>query len=238
MSAVDAVVPSPNIWHHPAVYEIENRAQDVHSAIWRMLREHCDWAGRDVLDIGCGNGFHLPVFATTARSVIGIEPYRRLVRGARERVAELGNVRVVAGVAGRLRLADGSVDLVHARMAYFFGRGCQPGLAEADRVLRPGGTLVIVDLDGAAPPYGEWLCADLPRYDPGDVLAFFAEQGFDHYSVATLWRFEDRSSLEAVLRIEFSPKVAERAIAQTPGLTIPVGYRVHIRRKPPGLLTR
>ncbi|MGH3624306.1 MAG: class I SAM-dependent methyltransferase [Sciscionella sp.] len=237
MPAADVIVPSPNIWHHPAVYEIENRAQDVHGVIWRTLREHCDWASRDVLDVGCGNGFHLPVFAATARSVVGVEPYRRLVRGARERVSWLDNVRVVSGVAGRLRLPDGSADLVHARTAYFFGRGCQPGLAEADRVLRPGGTLAIVDLDGAAPPYGEWLRADLPRYDSDDVLAFFSEQGFACYSAATLWRFDDRASLEAVLRIEFSPKVAERAIAQTPGLTIPVGYRVHIRRKPPGLLT-
>ncbi|MBV8931991.1 MAG: SAM-dependent methyltransferase, partial [Kutzneria sp.] len=54
--------------------------------------------------------------------------------------------------------------------------------------------------------------------------------------VDTLWRFGSRSELEAVLRIEFSAATAERAIAATPGLEIPVGYRLHVRRKPTGLI--
>jgi SAM-dependent methyltransferase len=230
------VVPSPNIWHWPDVYEMENRAQDVGGALWRVLREECDWAGRDVLDVGCGDGFHLPVFAATARSVVGVEPHPPLVRRARQRTAGLDGVSVRAGAAQRLPLPDATVDVVHARTAYFFGRGCEPGLAEADRVLRPGGAVAVVDLDGDRPPYGTWLCADLPRYDPADVPAFFAEQGFGCRRVDTIWRFTDRAALEAALRIEFSAEVAARAIAETPGLTIPVGYRVHVRRKPTGLV--
>jgi predicted RNA methylase len=34
-----------------------------------------DWSSRDVLDLGCGSGFHLPRFATTARHVLGVEPH-------------------------------------------------------------------------------------------------------------------------------------------------------------------
>jgi hypothetical protein len=33
-----------------------------------------------------------------------------------------------------------------------------------------------------------------------------------------------------VLRIEFSRPVADRAIARTSGVTLPVGYRLHVRR--------
>lgn len=39
-----------------------------------------------------------------------------------------------------------------------------------------------------------------------------------------------------MLRIEFSAKVAERAIASVNGLSFPVGYRLHVRRKPTGLI--
>ncbi|HEX4702862.1 MAG TPA: class I SAM-dependent methyltransferase [Pseudonocardiaceae bacterium] len=230
------VLPSPNIWHWPAVYEVENRAQDVGGAIWRVLRELCDWAGRDVVDVGCGDGFHLPVFAATARGVVGVEPYSPLVRRAERRMAGTPHVRLVTGGAQRLPLPSSSADLVHARTAYFFGRGAEPGLAEADRVLRPGGALAIVDLDATCPPYGDWMLADLPDYDPADVLDFFAEQGFQTRRVATVWRFADRADLAAVLRIEFSGRVAEQAVAATPGLTIPVGYRVHVRRKPTRLV--
>jgi SAM-dependent methyltransferase len=151
-------------------------------------------------------------------------------------VAGLAGVRVLTGTAELLPLPSATADLVHARTAYFFGRGTEPGMAEADRVLRPGGALAVVDLDVTCPPYGEWMRADLPRYDPVDVDRFFAERGFGCRRVLTEWRFGCRADLEAVLSIEFSARVAERAIAATLGLTVPVGYRVHVRRKPAGLL--
>lgn len=235
---VERVRPSPNIWNWPAIYEVENRAQDSTGAIWRSLREQRDWAGLDVLDLGCGDGFHLPLFAATARTVVGIEPHPPLVRRARRRMSHLSAaracaVRVGRASAERLPLETASVDLLHARTAYFFGPGCEPGLAEAERVLRPTGTMAIVDLDATASPYGDWMLADLPDYDPVVVEPFFADRGFDTLGVNTLWRFTDRESLESVLRIEFSPATARRAMAETPGLTIPVRYRLRIRHNIP-----
>lgn len=227
-----APVPSPNIWHHPEIYELENRAQDVTGAIWATLAELCPWKGADVVDVGCGDGFHLPVFAATARSVTGVEPYLPLVARAARRVAGLARVRVLAGSAQRLPLPDASAELVHARIAYFFGPGCEPGLAEATRVLRPGGALAIVDLDATRGPYGAWMRADVPHYDPLVAEAFFARHGFTMRRVDTRWRFADRAALEAVLRIEFSAPVAERALAATSELELPVGYRVHVRWAP------
>ncbi|WP_246258365.1 class I SAM-dependent methyltransferase [Amycolatopsis anabasis] len=241
------MLPSPNIWYYPAAYELENRSQDVGGEIWRVLREEFDWAGRDVLDVGCGDGFHLPRFAESARSVLGVEPHLPLLRRAERRVAGVPGVEVRRGAAQRLPAPDASVDLVHARTAYFFGPGCEPGLREAERVLRPGGALVIVDLDVSSEPYGGWMRADLPDYDPPRVERFFADAGFRCRKVETRWRFDDRASVESVLKIEFSAQVADQAIADVlrlngfPGrvvepLTLPVGYRVHIREKPTGLV--
>lgn len=228
----EQLIPSPNIWNWPEVYERENRAQDADGALWAALRETVPLAGLDVLDVGCGDGFHLPVFAVEAASVVGVEPHRALVDRARRRVAGVAGVAdvLVAGAAA-LPLPDGCMDLVHARTAYFFGPGCEPGLAEAQRVLRPGGAIAIVDLDATALPYGEWMRADIPHYDPARVEWFFARQGFATRRVATVWRFPDRATFEAVLRIEFSRTVAERAIAAIVGVTLPVGYRLHVRRK-------
>jgi len=216
-------IPSPNIWHWPEVYAQENAAQDVEGAVWAALRDAAPWTGRDVVDIGCGDGYHLRFF-DGARSVLGVEPYAPLVQRA-----QADGLPVVAGEAARLPLASASVDLVHARTAYFFGKGCEPGLAEAWRVLRPGGALAIVDLDATVPPYGEWMRADLPRYDPAAVEAFFAGRGFSLRRIPTVWRFPDVATRDAVLRIEFSRGVAERAIAAAVGLEIPVGYRLHVR---------
>lgn len=229
------VLASPNIWNWPEAYERENQAVDADGALWSALAERIDWSGSDIADVGCGDGFHLPRFAECARSVVGVEPHPPLVARARRRVADLAGVRVFEGCAQRLPLADSSVDLVHARVAYFFGPGCERGLAQARRVLRPGGSMVVIDLDGTHGRYGEWLCAAAPRYRPRAVEAFFAAEGFDCRRVDTIWRFRDRGDLEDALRIEFTPGVAARAIAQTPGLTIPVRYRLHLRRVPTGL---
>ncbi|MER7077776.1 Methyltransferase domain-containing protein [Saccharopolyspora kobensis] len=231
------VTPSPNIWHWPELFEIENRAQDATGALWDALRERCDWADRDVVDIGCGDGFHLPLFAAEARTVIGIEPHQPLVERARRRMAGTPGVDVRQAPAQQLPLADASADLVHARTAYFFGPGCEPGLAEAERVLRPGGVIAIVDLDAGRSPYGDWMRADAPQIDPAAIEEFFQRHDFDSTSVATEWRFDDREALEAVLGIEFSAKVAARAAREVPGCTLPVGYRLRTRRKPTTLLT-
>jgi SAM-dependent methyltransferase len=243
------ILPSPNIWYHAEAYELENHAQDVDGEIWRVLAEEFSWAGKDVADLGCGDGFHLPRFAETAKSVVGVEPHPPLLARAERRVAGLASVRLARGSAQRVPLPDSSVDLVHARTAYFFGPGCEPGLAEANRVLRPGGALVIVDLDVASEPYGRWMRADLPDYDPPGVDRFFAKRGFRCRRVETRWRFADAESMESVLKIEFSAEVAARAIADVlrlngfhgrraegTGVTMPVGYRVLVREKPTGLI--
>jgi SAM-dependent methyltransferase len=219
------LIPSPNIWNWPEVYEQENLAQDVERAIWAALAEETPWAGLDVVDVGCGDGFHLRFFEG-ARSVLGVEPYSPLVERAQRR-----GLPVVHGGASALPLGDASVDLVHARTAYFFDPGCEPGLAEAVRVLRPGGAITIVDLDATAAPYGDWMRADIPHYDPVAAERFFTRAGFSLRRIPTTWRFPDRVTCEAVLRIEFSPAVAERALAEVTGMTITVGYRMHVRRK-------
>ena len=229
LRAAQRPIPSPNIWNWPDVYERENEAQDADGALWAALHDAVPWRGLDVLDVGCGDGFHLPRFAEDAASVVGVEPYGPLVERARRRIGD--RARVIEAGAQALPLPDASVDLVHALTAYFFGPGCEPGLEEAWRVLRPGGAVAIVDLDATVAPYGEWMRADIPRYNPVRVERFFAEQGFSQLRIPTTWRFPDRATLEAVLRIEFTREVAERAIATTPGTAVPVGYRLHVRRK-------
>ena len=233
-------IPSPNIWHWPDVYERENRAQDSTGALWRLVEQRCDVRGRDVLDVGCGDGFHLPVFARDARSVLGVEPHEPLVERARRRLdalAGVDHVEVRLGAAQDLPVDSASVDVVHARTAYFFGPGCEPGLREADRVLRPGGTMLVVDLDVASSPYGDWMRADTPTLDPVRIEDFFAAQGFESVGVGTRWSFTDRESLVAALRIEFSARVANRAASSVRGTTIEVDYRVRTRTKPGGVLT-
>jgi SAM-dependent methyltransferase len=223
---VSEAIPSPNIWDHPDVYEVENRGVDPDGVIEAAIREVRDWAGADVLDLGCGSGFHLPRFAATARSVVGVEPHPPLVALARRRVRGLRTVSVLAGSAQRLPLPDAGVDVAHARWAYFFGPGCEPGLRELARVVRRGGTAFVVDNDATRSTFGAWFRRALPGYDPAAVERFWALQGWTRRSLDIRWELPGRADFEAVVRIEFAPEHAERILAEHPGTS--VDYAVNL----------
>jgi SAM-dependent methyltransferase len=223
-------VRSPNIWHHPHVYELENLGVDPDGVLDAAMRERHDWAGQVVLDVGCGNGFHLPRFAATAARVVGVEPHPPLVRAARERVAGLDRVRVLRGVAQRLPLPDRCVDVVHARWAYFFGPGCEPGLAELDRVMRRGATAFVIDNDATASTFGRWFRRALPTHDARAVERFWARRGWERVPLEVRWELPDRASFEAVVRIEFAPDLADEILGEHPGTGVDYAVNLFWRR--------
>ncbi len=191
------------------------------------MADRCDWTGRTVLDLGCGTGFHLPLFASTAGRVIGVEPHTDLVALARRRTRALDNVEVMTGAAQAVPLPTGSVDVVHARWAYFFGPGCEPGLAELERVVRRGGTALVIDNDGSRSTFGAWFRRGFPHLPPpSEIARFWATRGWVRTSVDMGWRFDSRADLEAVVRIEFKPDVAEEILRHHEGLE--VDYAVNL----------
>jgi SAM-dependent methyltransferase len=184
------------------------------------------WADRTVLDIGCGTGFHLPRFAASAASVVGVEPHPSLAALARRRTRRLPNVAVRDGLAQALPVADASVDVVHARWAYFFGPGSEPGLAELDRVVRRGGTAFVVDNDPTRSTFGSWFARGFPEVDPAAVETFWSSRGWTRQPLDVRWEFASRADLEAVVRIELPGAVAEDALASHSGTT--VDYAVNL----------
>lgn len=218
--------PSPNIWNTPELYELENRAADPHDRIATAMREIADWAGRTVLDIGCGSGFHLPLWARTAARVVGVEPHPPLVALARRRTRSLPHVSVLAGGAQDLPVPDASVDVAQARWAYFFGPGSEPGLRELDRVVRRGGTAFVVDNDPTRSTFGRWFRRGFPDVDPDAVERFWSLHGWHRRPIDMGWSFASREDLEAVVRIELPPEVAEAALAEHTGTE--VDYAVNL----------
>jgi SAM-dependent methyltransferase len=226
----DGTRPSPNIWHHPATYETENRAVDPDGRLWAAMTARAGshgWSGRDLLDVGCGAGFHLPRFAETAATVTGVEPHPDLATLARRRTRALPNVVVRPGTAQALPLADSSVDVVHARWAYFFGPGCEPGLAELDRVVRRGGVALVIDNDPTRSTFGGWFRRGYPDApDATTVERFWSTRGWTRTPVDMGWRFPSRADLEAVVRIEFDAATAAAILAEHVGTE--VDYAVNL----------
>jgi SAM-dependent methyltransferase len=217
---VSGVHRSPNIWDHPEVYEIENRVVDRAGVVEAAMERIHSLRGVTLLDIGCGTGFHLPRFAALGSTVIGVEPHLPLAARARARLQESARLgrrlraQVLTASVEALPLAGGSVDVAHARWAYFFGAGSEPGLAELDRVMRPGGTAYVIDNDATRSTFGSWFRDAYPGYDPVAVERFWLRRGWNREPLDIRWDADTRADFEAVVRIEFSRPAAERILAQ------------------------
>ena len=165
--ALPGARPSPNIWQHTATYEIENRAVDPRRPprgrdVGRRRLVRPDRARHRLRhrlpppplrgDRGLGGR------GGAARRPGGAGPSAYPRAGERDRQP---------GTAQSLPVPDASVDVVHARWAYFFGPGCEPGLAELDRVVRRGGTAFVIDNDPTRSTFGAWFRRGYPTSTRG-----------------------------------------------------------------------
>lgn len=118
-----------------------------------------------VLDVGCGTGTLSREIARTLNvqtgsQVIGIDAATAMIAVARRKGAALGNLSFEAALAEELPYSDGTFDC--AVSTFFFHHVeftlKKKTLAEMRRVLKPGGRVVIVDIDIPDSLFGK-LCA-------------------------------------------------------------------------------
>ncbi len=141
---------------------------------------------------------------------------------------------MLAGSAEHLPLAAGSVDVVHARFAYFFGAGAEAGLTEIGRVLAPGGTLVVIDNDQGVGEFAHLLRTTglaLAGRDPASVDDWWRTHGAERHAVASQWRCRSPAELRAVLANEFRDGEAEPWLAVHPQRAhITYGFLLYVWR--------
>lgn len=100
---------------------------------------------RDVdtmLDLGCGDGVHLPVFADRSRVQIGVDRSIVALSQARERVPRAWLELV--GDDERLPIPDNTVDFVWSCDTLEHVIDTQTVLSEVRRVLKPGAMFVVI----------------------------------------------------------------------------------------------
>jgi SAM-dependent methyltransferase len=219
---------APNIGKHPAIYQHENEALDRAGHVLTAMRTIAPWAGRTIVDLGCGTGYWLRRYAGQAARVVGIEPDPPLRAAAAQAAADLANTEVLAGSAEHIPLPDASVDVVHARFAYFFPPGTDAGLTEVLRVLRPGGHLVAVDNDYRWGEFALLLAAAAvqpPRQTAAAVDTWWRDRGAARHEVRSELAFASHADLAAVLHIEFPAEVATAWLRSHPAATgLSYGY--------------
>ena len=102
---------------------------------------------RWAVDIGTGAGFTAFAMAEVSERVIASDITQPMLRqaGRISRERGLPNVGLVQNAAEALPFADASLDLITSRKAAHHFRDFEAALDEAQRALRPGGSLVMAD---------------------------------------------------------------------------------------------
>lgn len=111
-----------------------------------VLEELVTLAGRDVVDVGCGDGWLTRAMTKRGARVIGIECGEAALARARA-APPAGGERYLFGHGEALPLPGGSADLVvYFNSLHHVTVAVQPAaLREAARVLRPGGQLYVLE---------------------------------------------------------------------------------------------
>jgi SAM-dependent methyltransferase len=190
------------------------------------------FAPRAALEVGCGTGNATACLAAAwpEAHLVGLDLSAGMLARAR---AKLGALPLVRADAGRLPLADRSFDLVAGVYVLHHLKPPEDFYAEAARVLRPGGRLVLLTaahaqirghfLNGFFPSFAAVDCArfpDLPAVEEGLAAAGLGPAARREVAVAEyavdetyLARVRDRhiSTLELVPEREFAEGLARLA---------------------------
>ena len=106
----------------------------------RWMDRQIDWAGKDVLDLGCAGGFMAEALAERGARVTGIDPAEQAIAAARAHAAQAGHaITYDTGKGETLPYADAAFDAVVCVDVLEHVDDLAQVMAEVARVLRPGG---------------------------------------------------------------------------------------------------
>ena len=143
-----------------------------------------DWT---VADLACGSGSVAALLAPQVARVVAVDRSREMLAAARRRLVGRRNVELRRGELEALPVEDASCDAALLLLGLTHVAEPARALAEAARILRPGGRLVVVDLLAHDRDDFRRRLGQLRNgFEPGELAGLVAAAGLERVSCATL----------------------------------------------------
>jgi ubiquinone/menaquinone biosynthesis C-methylase UbiE len=171
----------------------------VDAEAWaRKYMAHHMKPGAEILSVGCGPGMILRQLCSIDPSirVTGIDVSAARLQEAIQKSRSNGRLKFVSGDAHAMPFPTGSFDLVYSRMLFEYLADKERAAAEMVRVCRPGGTVLLQDLDGQL----LWNYPEDPTMQKTveKVVAGLANTGFDAFVGRKLFSLAYKAGLRNI----------------------------------------
>jgi ubiquinone/menaquinone biosynthesis C-methylase UbiE len=206
--------------HHAADYERLVAREDYQHNLYPALDRICTLSGLDVVELGAGTGRLTCLLAPVVNSIQAFDASQAMldVATAKLKKMDLANWRVEGGDNRNLPLSEAVADVSIAGWSLGHFVGWYPdrwraeigyALAEMQRVLRPGGTAIILETLGTG-----FETPTPPNQALADYYNFLEnEQGFSSTWIRTDYQFASLEEAEALTRFFFGEQLAHQVVA-------------------------
>ena len=183
---------------NPEMFEIERRCMDRDGRVIEFLNKHLPHGL--ILDVGAGNGFTAEKLTTEGRLVIPMEPDEKIIDPQKELVW-------IKGVAQHLPFHDKVFNGAYSTWAFYFPsmgtEQVKEGLNELKRVIKKGGTILIVDNAGDD-EFSALADKNIGNFESDNK--FWDSVGFTHTIIDTSFRFDNIDEARKLLGFYFGEK--------------------------------
>lgn len=161
-----------------------------------------------VADLGAGDGSFSLLLAQNAKNVIAVDSSAKMIEFAREQARRhhVKNVDYRLGDMEELPIDDETVDLVFFSQSLHHALHPQQAIAEAARILRPGGRIAILDLakhrfEEAREMYAdEWL-----GFSEAELESMLHRAGFAKTQTSIVYREDKAPHFQTLLAVADKP---------------------------------